>query len=353
MKKATRTVLFLGAGAVAIGGITTAIILSRRRAAPELPGADEVPADEEPVIEEPIEEEPQEPVVVAPPPEEPITPPVRPAPIDVRPPPTPAPIEQEPDEVPISPGEDEEALQPIAPPFFPPRSDTPDVIIPPIIPGPPVVPRVPVLSPAPAPPINLPIPPPPVVVVPPIGSIPTPPVVVTPAPVRPPPVFVPTPTVPPRVPVSRPAPSPPPSANLPPEGTISDLDPVTAAMLEVLLEREKRADWKQKEQVVKDWQKARRRTQDMMFGPGDAKALALETGLLPIVRFWPRGSLIETGALDKFRDELEAIAANAEEPRRTELLAAIDREQGQGFDDSDQAPIRPLIILEDAEEIAS
>jgi hypothetical protein len=107
-------------------------------------------------------------------------------------------------------------------------------------------------------------------------------------------------------------------------------------MLGNFLGAEKRTGWKEQSrgsQVLKDWQRARGRPSvDGLFGPGDAQVLAQETGLLPIVRFWPsRDGANPRAALERFRSELGAISESASEPRRSQLLAAINREQGQSF----------------------
>jgi hypothetical protein len=104
----------------------------------------------------------------------------------------------------------------------------------------------------------------------------------------------------------------------------------TAALVALMLADEATPGWKRKYPELGAWQAARGRTVDQMFGPGDAVAMAQEIGTLPIIRYWPRGSLPQT-ALQPYRSQLAAIAATAPEPRRAQLLMTSAREQGQGF----------------------
>lgn len=116
-----------------------------------------------------------------------------------------------------------------------------------------------------------------------------------------------------------------PSATMP-----SIVDDLTAAMLKDLLTAEQQPGWKRKYQSVKDWQRARKLKVDGMFGKVSALTLAQEVGTIPLIRYWAKGDQPNT-AVEAYRDALEAIAANAAEPRHAQLLQAAQREQGQGF----------------------
>lgn len=117
----------------------------------------------------------------------------------------------------------------------------------------------------------------------------------------------------------------------------------TAAVLSVMLPAEATAKWKRVEAALKPWQRARQLKEDGKFGPKSALTMAAETGLLPIIRYWPAGA--QPGkAVPEFRAALIALANDAAEPRATQLRAAAEREQGQGFG-SNQKPISPLIAL--------
>lgn len=136
---------------------------------------------------------------------------------------------------------------------------------------------------------------------------------------------------------------------LPPPGEVTpapppdDIDPVTLAMLRYLLAREHDADWKELDiPVVRDWQRHEGLVVDGKFGPTGALHLAEQTGLLPIIRAWPRGTFPEKH-LPEFRNKLRAVAAEAEEPRRTHLLAATEREKGQAFG----TPPKPVTVYID------
>ncbi len=121
------------------------------------------------------------------------------------------------------------------------------------------------------------------------------------------------------------------------------LAPETAELIRVLLGKEARVDWKAKEPVVTAWQRKRGLTADGMFGPGSALALAQETGLLPIVRFWPRAA-VQSRAVPDYQRAVVEVAATAEQPRRAHLMAAAEREQGQGFG-TPPKPITTRVVL--------
>lgn len=221
--------------------------------------------------------------------------------------------------------EEDEDLQAIAPPFVPE----------PISNGPRPVPSLPAPPPGPPPVFQPPVFQPPVV--PPeledipelLEQIPG----LVPPPQRSPGIDIPTPPRP-----QPPLPSPPED----PDVTVLRED--TAEVLGVMLPKERTKDWKRTEAVLKLWQEDRNRPVDGKFGPGDALVMAEETGLLPIIRFWPRRSLIETGAVEDYRAALLRLARSAEEPRKTQLRAAAEREHGQAFARNPE-PIVPTISL--------
>ncbi len=153
------------------------------------------------------------------------------------------------------------------------------------------------------------------------------------------------PTVVPLPPQITPPPSPTAPVVVPePAETPTLLHDDTAAVLDVMLEMEGTSKWKRIEEALKPWQKARNLVVDGKLGPKSTLLMAAETGLLPIVRFWPTGTIKEK-ALPKFQQDLLAISATAEEPRKSQLVAAAQREKGQGFG-SKQGPITPLIAFD-------
>lgn len=121
------------------------------------------------------------------------------------------------------------------------------------------------------------------------------------------------------------------------------IHPDTLEVLGVMLPQETTASWKHLEPAIKPWQESRGLVADQKYGPKSALKMAEETGLLPIVRYWPT-SAIKSTAVPKFRDQLLALAATAEEPRASQLRAAAARETGQGFG-SKQSPISPTIAI--------
>lgn len=124
----------------------------------------------------------------------------------------------------------------------------------------------------------------------------------------------------------------------PPEAKLETSMPEdTAELLSVMLAVEQAPNWKRKEPLLAPWQRDRGLVADQMFGQKSALAMAEETGLLPIVRYWPTGTYRDGRWLDDYRAKLLAIAETAEEPRASQLREAAKREQGQGW-----APVQPI-----------
>lgn len=212
------------------------------------------------------------------------------------------------------------------------------------------VPAPPVQVPVPAPPVQIPqvpapapIPAVPMPAEPPVFKLPDelgggevklpkmPPVDIVP-PIPGPTVPIPLPQVPTPAPAPIPAPAPEPAPPPPPPAaeTPTALPAETAELLSVMLADEQTGNWKREYPELGVWQAKRKLTADRKFGPGTAKRLAAETGLLPIVRYWPKGSQ-KNRAVEAYRQALYALAADAESPRADQLLAAAQREQGQSF----------------------
>jgi hypothetical protein len=137
------------------------------------------------------------------------------------------------------------------------------------------------------------------------------------------------------------------SAPLPTQQQVEQPDTVaedTAAAADVLLTAEGSANWKRKEAILQPWQAARGLKPDQQFGPKSALAMAEEIGTVPIIRFWPQGA-IKSKAVPDYQAALYALAAKAPEPRRSQLRASAQREQGQGFERNPK-PVAPLFKLE-------
>ena len=115
----------------------------------------------------------------------------------------------------------------------------------------------------------------------------------------------------------------------------------TAALARILLADEAGGNWKRTRPEVGVWQKARGLKVDNKFGPVSALRMADEIGTLPLVRYWPKGSQ-QQAAVSAFREALEGKASTASEPRKSQLLAAAAREQGQGFGSK---PGKPATVI--------
>lgn len=117
----------------------------------------------------------------------------------------------------------------------------------------------------------------------------------------------------------------------------------TAALAALMLSEEGTTRWKRKYPELGAWQAARGLVVDQSFGPGSALRMAQEIGTVPIVRFWPRGTVPQT-ALEPYRNSLLTLAGQAPEPRKAQLIMSANREQGQGFGSNTQ-PVRTLVNL--------
>lgn len=136
---------------------------------------------------------------------------------------------------------------------------------------------------------------------------------------------------------------PPPSPTMEQAEQPTELPADTAKLLQVMLALESTSNWKRVEPTLKPWQSKRGLVADGKFGPKSALRMGAETGLLPIVRFWTAGTSPES-AVPAYHDGLVALAQQAEEPRATQLYAAVEREQGQAFA-RNVVPVVPTISL--------
>jgi hypothetical protein len=232
------------------------------------------------------------------------------------------------------------ARGPIASAPPPPMMTTPP-FVPPVTPPQPSFPGVPQV-----PPVPFPQQPPPSMTLPLPGS--DQPIVVTlppnlpSLPVDPGPIFSNLPM--PGGVVVNPLPQPPPA---PPPAAVEQPMPVpqdTALLVAQMLADEGGSEktWKKIYPALKAWQSNRgwgkggKSAADGKFGPGTALAMAQEIGTLPIVRYWPKGTLPET-ALEPYRQSLLEVAATKGEPHRAQLINSANREEGQSF-----GPVKPI-----------
>jgi len=125
-------------------------------------------------------------------------------------------------------------------------------------------------------------------------------------------------TVPPRPPTS--------TAELP-----SPVPEDTAIMVQRLLSQEAGPNWKTRDPVVKAWQASRGLVDDGEYGVKSALRTADEIGVIPLVRFWPKGSFPEGSWIRDYQAALVSKAMAAPQPRKSQLMASADREKGQGF----------------------
>lgn len=114
----------------------------------------------------------------------------------------------------------------------------------------------------------------------------------------------------------------------------------TIAAVTAMLAQEAGPKWrKAPEPTLVTWQKNRGRPADGNFGTGDALVMAREIGTLPIIRGWPKASFPEGHWLEDYRTNLRQLAQDAPEPRKSQLMAAANRETGQGWG----TPEKPIL----------
>lgn len=106
--------------------------------------------------------------------------------------------------------------------------------------------------------------------------------------------------------------------------TTPALDPHgTVALAKDMIDAESMAGWKAAlSSRISAWQRAMGLTADGKFGPSSAYKMALEVGILPLVRYWPQLTQLKDD-LQKYRDTLFTMAANADDNRNPALAAAL------------------------------
>lgn len=106
--------------------------------------------------------------------------------------------------------------------------------------------------------------------------------------------------------------------------TTPALDPHgTVALAKDMIDAESAAGWKAAlSERIRAWQSAMGLKADGKFGPGSAYKMALEVGVLPLVRYWPQLTQLKP-ELQKYRDTLYTMAANAGDNKNPALAAAL------------------------------
>lgn len=123
-----------------------------------------------------------------------------------------------------------------------------------------------------------------------------------------------------------------------------NIDPETVALLSSLLAEEGRAGWKRVHAVgspLRLWQAKRPATvgsADGKVGPRVAAQLFAETGMAPLVRYWPTTAKNRAAALADYALTVHGIA----EKNGTTAAAALvlSREQGQSYATNNPAPVK-------------
>lgn len=163
-----------------------------------------------------------------------------------------------------------------------------------------------------------------------------------PEPVAPPPSLsiplpgggtLPLPIAPPAIPPP-PPPSPGKPAPLPAEELKSDPDG-TIHLARLMIAAESSPGWKAVSDTVKIWQTKKRLTPDGKFGLGGALVMADEVGILPLIRYFAKGTPTKTSGVDKARAAYMAKADALEREGKKEhadaLRMSASYEEGQGW----------------------
>lgn len=115
-----------------------------------------------------------------------------------------------------------------------------------------------------------------------------------------------------------------------------DQDPKgTVALARALINAESSSGWKQAlKNDVQSWQSRVGLKPDGEFGPGSAQRMAQEVGVLPLIRFWPKGTPTAAAGVKKYRDAIYTMAANADNTNpalAAALRSSASYENGQGW----------------------
>ena len=102
-------------------------------------------------------------------------------------------------------------------------------------------------------------------------------------------------------------------------------------MVQALLLAEASKGWNVTSPQVSAWQKSRGLVVDGKYGPKSALAVAAELGTIPIIRFWPKGSLKDKALADYRTALFEMAAQTSDQARADQLRFAADRERAQAF----------------------
>lgn len=120
----------------------------------------------------------------------------------------------------------------------------------------------------------------------------------------------------------------------------------TIALAKKMIDREASAGWKSALQTeINAWEARVGLPTGGKFGEGDAKRMAQEVGVLPLVRYWPKNTLAKT-EVPKYRAALEAIAASvrATNPAHAAALTSSAAfETGRTYGTDNPAPVDPSL----------
>jgi hypothetical protein len=120
------------------------------------------------------------------------------------------------------------------------------------------------------------------------------------------------------------------------EETTPEADPNgTIALARALLAEEMTPDWRSESAAVAAWESRMGLGSSGKFGANDAKQMANEVAVLPIIRYWAKGGQTLKQQLLDYRQFLYLFAQSYRVEGKPEhaaaLIASAEREQGQGW----------------------